>query len=116
MFAIRRLADQQLIGEIDLDGVLWTHGECFVGIGLGDREFWGKGYGTDAMRVILKYAFFELNLNRVSLTVFEYNPRARRSYEKEDLKKKADVGNLFSEMESDMIWSLWVFSDLNGKE
>lgn len=88
MFAIRRLEDQQLIGEIDLDGVLWTHGESFVGIGLGEREYWGKGYGTDAMRVILKYAFSELNLYRVSLNVFDYNPRAKRSYEKAGFKEE----------------------------
>jgi RimJ/RimL family protein N-acetyltransferase len=53
-----------------------------VGIGLGEREFWGKGYGTDAMRIILRYAFTELNLHRVTLNVFEYNPRGVRSYEK----------------------------------
>ena len=88
MFAIRRLEDNQLIGEIDLDGVLWTHGEAFVGISLGEREFWGKGYGTDAMRVILKYAFTELNLDRLSLNVFDYNPRARRSYEKAGFKEE----------------------------
>lgn len=88
MFAIRRLEDNQLIGEIDLDGVLWTHGEAFVGISLGEREFWGKGYGTDAMRAILKYAFLELNLNRVSLNVFDYNSRAKRSYEKVRFKEE----------------------------
>jgi RimJ/RimL family protein N-acetyltransferase len=71
-----------------LDGVLWTHGESFVGIGLGEREHWGKGYGTDAMRVILKYAFSELNLYRVSLNVFDYNPRAKRSYEKVGFKEE----------------------------
>lgn len=82
LFAIRRLEDHQLIGQIDLDIVLWTHRESFIGIGLGERDYWGKGYGTDAMRVILNYAFSELNLDRVSLNVFDYNPRARRSYEK----------------------------------
>ncbi len=88
MFAIRRLEDQQLIGEVDLDGVLWTHRESFVGIGLGERDYWGKGYGTDAMRVILKYAFSELNLQRISLNFFDYNPRARRSYEKAGFKEE----------------------------
>lgn len=88
MFAIRRLEDDQLIGEIDLDGVLWTHGDAFVGIGLGEREYWGMGYGTDAMRVILKYAFTELNLYRLSLNVFDYNPRARRSYGKAGFKEE----------------------------
>ena len=52
------------------------------GIGLGERNYWGNGYGTDAMQIMLRYAFRELNLHRVSLDVFEYNPRALHSYEK----------------------------------
>ncbi len=81
-FSIRTVQGDRLIGDVGLDGVLWNHGDFFVGIGIGEREFWGKGYGTDAMRLILRYAFEELNLQRVSLNVFEYNPRAIRSYEK----------------------------------
>jgi RimJ/RimL family protein N-acetyltransferase len=81
-FAIRTLDSDQIIGGIGLDGIRWTHRDCFVGIGLGDRTFWGKGYGTDAMRIILRYAFTELNLQRVTLDVFEYNQRGVRSYEK----------------------------------
>jgi RimJ/RimL family protein N-acetyltransferase len=81
-FTIRTLADDRVIGIIGLDGILWTHGDCFVGIGLGERSYWGKGYGTDAMRIILRYAFTELNLRRVTLDVFEYNLRGVRSYEK----------------------------------
>ena len=81
-FMIRTLADDRLIGFIGLDGIRWTHGDCFVGIGIGDPEYRGNGYGTDAIRVILRYAFIELNLHRVSLDVFEYNLRAIRSYEK----------------------------------
>jgi RimJ/RimL family protein N-acetyltransferase len=81
-FGIHTLEDDRLIGDVGLDGVNWHHRESFVGIGIGSREDWGKGYGTDAMRVILRYAFTELNLYRVSLNVFEYNERAIRSYEK----------------------------------
>jgi len=81
-FMIRTLADDRLIGFIGLDGIRWTHGDTFVGIGIGDPEYRGNGYGTDAMCVILRYAFTELNLHRVSLDVFEYNSRAIRSYEK----------------------------------
>ena len=82
LFMIRRLEDDRLIGEIGLEAVRWNHGDTYVGISLGEREMWGKGYGTDAMRVILRFAFTELNLHRVSLDVFDYNPRAIRSYEK----------------------------------
>ena len=81
-FIIRTIEDDRMIGEVGLDGIHWNHGDCFVGIGIGERKFWGKGYGTDAMNVILRYAFTELNLWRVSLNVFEYNPRAIHSYEK----------------------------------
>jgi RimJ/RimL family protein N-acetyltransferase len=79
---IQTLEDDRTIGLIGLDGIRWTHGDAWIGIGLGDREYWGKGYGTDAMRILLRYAFEELNLHRLSLSVFEYNPRAIRSYEK----------------------------------
>jgi RimJ/RimL family protein N-acetyltransferase len=82
LFIIHALDSDQLIGFVALFGIDWNHGNAWVGIGLGEREYWGKGYGTDAMRTILKYAFTELNLHRVTLGVFEYNPRAIRSYEK----------------------------------
>jgi RimJ/RimL family protein N-acetyltransferase len=81
-FSIRALDDDRLLGETDLEIENLAAGEAFIGIGIYKREEWGKGYGTDAMKVALHYAFTELNLRRVSLTVFEYNPRAIRSYEK----------------------------------
>ena len=86
MFLIRTLEDDRLIGDVGLDPVRDGHGDTFLGIGIGEREYWGKGYGSDAMRVILRYAFTEQNLHRVSLNVFEYNPRAIRSYEKVGFK------------------------------
>ncbi len=74
------LADDQAIGFISLGGINWVHGSAWVGIGIGDPAFWGKGYGTEAMQLLLRYAFDELNLWRVNLNVFEYNERAVRSY------------------------------------
>jgi RimJ/RimL family protein N-acetyltransferase len=81
-FNIRTLQDDRLIGDAGLDGVDWRNGDAYVGIGLGNHQDWGKGYGTDAMRLILRFAFDELNLHRLSLTVFEYNVRTIRSYQK----------------------------------
>lgn len=81
-FSIRTLAEDKLIGELSLDVVNWPGGDAFVGLGIGETEYWSKGYGTDIMNVLLRFAFTELNLQRVTLSVFEYNPRAVRSYEK----------------------------------
>lgn len=81
-FLIRSLDDQRIVGEIGLDEFKYAHRGPFVGISIGDPKDWGKGYGTDAMRVMLRYAFTELNLHQVTLLVFEYNPRAIHSYEK----------------------------------
>jgi RimJ/RimL family protein N-acetyltransferase len=81
-FSIRALDDDRLLGETDLQVDYWSAREAFIGIGIYNREDWGKGFGTEAMKLALRFAFLELNLYRVSLTVFEYNPRAIRSYEK----------------------------------
>jgi RimJ/RimL family protein N-acetyltransferase len=82
VFAIRTLTGDQLIGFLAIDGILWSHGTAWVAIGIGEREYRGKGYGTDAMREALRFAFTELNLHRINLDVFEYNQPGVRSYEK----------------------------------
>lgn len=81
-FSIRALEDDRLIGDINLGVTEWNQREAYVGLGIGPRENWGRGYGTEAMQLILEYAFLDVNLECVLLTVFEYNPRAIRSYEK----------------------------------
>jgi len=58
-----------------------------MSIGLGDSANWGKGYGDEATRLALGFAFNELNLHRVQLTVFAYKPRAIHLYEKLGFQK-----------------------------
>ena len=65
-FSIRKLDDDALLGDIDLYVSNWSGREAFVGLGIGEREFWGKGYGTDVMNVILRYAFTEASTGRRS--------------------------------------------------
>ncbi len=79
---IRTLAGDQLIGTILLDSIRWNHAYGWLGIGIGEREYWGRGYGTEAVRIGLHYAFTELNLWRVALSVLATNVRALRAYEK----------------------------------
>jgi RimJ/RimL family protein N-acetyltransferase len=81
-FVIYTLDGDKAIGFVSLGAISWNNGDAWVGIGVWDAEYRGKGYGTDAMRLMLRYAFTELNLYRVTLGVFEYNPRAQRSYQK----------------------------------
>ena len=81
LFGIRLIEDDTLIGFIELDGILWTHGTTWVGLGIG-AEHQDQGYGTETMRIILDFAFSELNLHRVQLSVFAYNSRAIAAYER----------------------------------
>lgn len=81
LFAIRRVEDDFLIGIAELDGILWTHQNCWLSIGIGERANWGQGYGREAVELTLRYAFNELNMHRVQLTVFSYNERAIALYE-----------------------------------
>lgn len=81
-FAIRTLTDDKIIGGSGLWLLRETQGDAWLGIFLGEREYWGKGYGTDAMRLIVGYGFGELNLRRITLGLHSYNERALKSYQK----------------------------------
>jgi RimJ/RimL family protein N-acetyltransferase len=83
-FAVRPVdeGDDTLLGLIELDGILWPHGVCGISIAIGDRANWGHGYGREAVRLALAFAFDELNLHRVTATVFSYNQRSIALFEK----------------------------------
>jgi RimJ/RimL family protein N-acetyltransferase len=51
-----------------------------LGILIGEKDYWGKGYGTDAIVTVLRFAFEAMNLHRVWLTTGENNPRAFACY------------------------------------
>jgi RimJ/RimL family protein N-acetyltransferase len=70
------------IGQIDYYDLDWQARSAWISIMIGDPEYWGGGYGTDAMRTLLAYLFRELGLHRVALTTHASNERARKSYRK----------------------------------
>jgi RimJ/RimL family protein N-acetyltransferase len=72
----------QHIGNIHLTGIDWVARHAGVGIFIGEEEHWSKGYGQQAMRLILRHAFNDLGLRRVYLVVLDNNDRAIRAYEK----------------------------------
>jgi len=53
-----------------------------LGIMIGEKDYWSQGYGTDAVLTLLRFAFYQMNLNKVTLGVFDINPRARAVYDK----------------------------------
>ena len=75
-FMIRAKADDRLIGKAVLQRIEWTNGNCFLLLGIGSAEDRRKGYGTQAMQMLLRFAFAELNLFRLTAAVPEYNEGA----------------------------------------
>jgi RimJ/RimL family protein N-acetyltransferase len=82
IFGIRRLTDDRLIGSCQLREIDAEAGRCSLQIRIGEREAWGSGFGTEAVRLLVAHAFEDLCLNRVELEVFVHNARAIRAYRK----------------------------------
>jgi RimJ/RimL family protein N-acetyltransferase len=81
-FRLRSIKDDQLIGFVVIHSIEWNNRAGLLAIGIGESDNRNKGYGTDALKLILRFAFHELNLNRVGLDVIEYNEKAIHAYEK----------------------------------
>jgi RimJ/RimL family protein N-acetyltransferase len=77
-FAIE--ADGKYIGYCGLRNLQDRHGNLELGILIGDRQYWGRGYGRDAVRLLLRCAFHSLGARRVGLTTHAKNERALRCY------------------------------------
>ena len=76
------------IGVASLHEIDWRNRSAQLGIFIGDKAFWGRGYGTDALRTLVRWSFGELNLHRTWLKVYEDNARAIRSYQKVGLRQE----------------------------
>jgi RimJ/RimL family protein N-acetyltransferase len=70
------------IGNISLGNLDWKNRNAAIGIVIGEKEYWGQGYGTDATIALVDFAFKEMNLHRVYLHTYDFNERAIRCYEK----------------------------------
>ena len=80
-FAIETL-EGEYIGGCGYFGLSRKNGTVEVGITIADKDYWGKGYGTDAMKVLINFLFYELNVRKITLHVFAFNERAIRCYRK----------------------------------
>ncbi|MDX9918063.1 MAG: GNAT family protein [Gudongella sp.] len=74
--------DGSYIGQVDLMKIDWVSRKATLGIVIGKKELHGKGIGTEAISLLLKFAFDQMNLNKVELTVNEHNMAGRECYKK----------------------------------
>jgi RimJ/RimL family protein N-acetyltransferase len=81
-WAIEAADDDVLIGCTGLHAIDARNRHCSWGIWIGPPDRWGRGYGTEACQLCVRYAFWELGLAKVCLAVYQGNDRARRTYEK----------------------------------
>ncbi len=87
-FALRTLEDNRFIGFTALYRIEWNNRSARLAIGIGEDKDRGQGYGSDALALIIRYGFHELNLNRIALEVIEYNEAARRAYLKAGFREE----------------------------
>ncbi len=81
-FALHLQSNDQLIGSCDVKVIDWPSRVGNLGIAIGEKSKWSKGYGTEAVGLLLRYGFGSLNLHRIQLEVFADNSGGIRCYEK----------------------------------
>mgnify|MGYP003934870413 CR=1 FL=1 len=86
-FAIVDAQTNTLIGGCGLKDVDLVNRTALMGVFLGDKSYWGRGFGEEAVRLLVDFAFSFVNLQSIMLEVFSFNPRAIRCYEKVGFKR-----------------------------
>ena len=85
-YSIVELPDWRLVGFTTFSSLDADNGSVMFHITIGERDAWGRGLGTEVTELMLGHAFDRLGLHRVGLSVFSYNLRAIRAYEKAGFK------------------------------
>jgi RimJ/RimL family protein N-acetyltransferase len=87
-FAIEDLKTGKYIGGCSINECNVKNRTCEIGIMIGDKEYWSKGYGSDALKLLIKFIFEEVNMNKIKLKVFSFNNRAIACYKKVGFKEE----------------------------
>lgn len=85
-FAIETIEKNEFIGGCSINSVDWKNSVATIGIFIGCKEYRGRGYGTDAMRVLMDFIFMQMNINKIRLIVYSFNDAAIKCYEKCNFK------------------------------
>ena len=90
-FSIITLDGDKLIGTVELERINYTHRTATLGIFIGDKDYLSKGYGTEAIRLLLDYGFNYMNLHSVKLELMSFNERALKCYKKCGFKETGRI-------------------------
>jgi RimJ/RimL family protein N-acetyltransferase len=81
-FAICEKESNAHIGNLKVDRIDWMARTCELGLIIGEESARGRGLGFESMQLVIEHVFNELNLNKITLAVFENNPSALKLYQK----------------------------------
>ena len=81
-FSIIDMKKEKMIGVVGIENIDHIKRKGTLGIFIGDKDYRGNGYGTEALRLVLDFGFNYLNLNNIKLDVLEFNKRAISCYKK----------------------------------
>jgi RimJ/RimL family protein N-acetyltransferase len=76
-FAIERKEDRVHIGNASIHEIDWVSRTAWFGLFIGDPTAWNRGFGSDAIETLVRFAFDEMNLHKLRIHVFDYNERAK---------------------------------------
>lgn len=76
------------IGSTDLGNISARDHSAGFGIAIGDKDYWSKGYGTEAARLLIKYGFEQLNLHRINSSALAFNERSLKLHLKLGFKEE----------------------------
>ena len=105
--------NDELIGNIALEHIDYKNGTAELGIFIGEEENLGKGYGSEAIKLLTNYGFKELRLHNISLRVYDINERAQKAYEKCGFK---ECGRLHEAIYRDGKYHDLIYMELINKE
>lgn len=112
-FTIRTRAENRFIGKALIEWIDWTNGNGFLRLGIGESEYRRKGYGSQALQMLLRFAFNELNLYRLTAVVPAYNEGAMRLFQKfnftEEVRRRKAI------QRDAEVWDLVSFGLLNAE-
>ena len=122
-FAIHLAVTQQIIGFLHIAMIEPEHMRCRIGIVVGERHLWGRGYGSESLRCALDYCFDELDMNRVSAETYASNPRSAALLEKVGFVREGTMresvrknGEFVDEYQYGLLRSDWLQPRSGGKK